>query len=164
MSTTSLSSSSSGNWKIVLKKVFTVNLQPTEENFPELPDVMVWFRCIIAIAYGTYIGYNNTNVKGSSLLVLMQALNLLVFIPVLHCRLYLGIHRDVFPGKIVFSGLLNGLALILLLWIYFFTSSHPTEVSILQSMLLDTNTTSTISDTTSDSDATTSYVDPEPEF
>ena len=53
----------------------------------------------------------------------------------MYCRLYLGVEADAFGGKIIFSGLLNGGALVLLLWIYFFTASHETQERQLSELL-----------------------------
>ena len=55
----------------------------------------------------------------------------------MYCRLYLGVEADAFGGKIIFSGLLNGGALVLLLWIYFFTLAHEREGQVLQSLVIN---------------------------
>ena len=54
----------------------------------------------------------------------------------MYCRLYLGVEADAFGGKIIFSGLLNGGALVILLWVYFFTAAHETQERQLSEILL----------------------------
>lgn len=134
----------------VLRKAVAFHSHPTEETFPELPDVLVWFRFSLAVAYGLYLGLSGVR---SSVYVL-QALNLITFVPVLYCRLYLGISdfagasstlsstssssssSSSFGSQIVFAGTMNALALTLLLWIYFFTAQHEDDERKLASLLV----------------------------
>lgn len=82
--------------KEVLKKAFAINSKPTEESFPELPDVLVWFRFILAVAYGTYLGLSGAR----SGVMPLQALNLICFVPLMYCRLYLGIDSETFASQV----------------------------------------------------------------
>ena len=53
-------------------------------------------RCVVAIAYGTYLGTSGA----TSPTVIIQAFNLLAFVPIMYCRLYLGINAEAFGGPI----------------------------------------------------------------
>ena len=91
----------------------------------------IWLRCVIALAYGSYIGIKGIN----SPTQLIQIFNLLAFVPVMYCRMYLGVDSESFGSKIMLSGLLNAVALALLMWIYFFTAAHETEEAQLKTLL-----------------------------
>ena len=67
--------------KPALQKAVSIQSNPTEESFPELPDVLVWVRAILALLYGCYAG-RQPLVGGA---VVFQALNLLTFVPYLYC-------------------------------------------------------------------------------
>lgn len=116
----------------ILKKALSFNLQPTEDSFPELPTVLIWFRFILAVAYGSYVGFNLL----ASGVVLIQALNLLAFVPTIYCKFFLGVPSDVFATQVVFSGLPNAMALVVLIWVYCFTSAHEREELQLTSLLI----------------------------
>jgi hypothetical protein len=75
----------------------------------------------------------------------------------MYCRLYLGVENEAYGGQIIFSGLMNGFALTMLLWVYFFTATHEVEESQLRALLA--TVTSSATEPVSGSDATT-----EPEF
>jgi len=115
-----------------LRKAAAFGSRPTEEDFPELPDVLVWMRCLLGLAYGVFLGYNGTR-SGS---VPLQALNLVTFVPVMYCRMYLAAPSETFPGKTIFSGTFNALALCMLVWIYCFTAEHEEEGQRIASVLL----------------------------
>lgn len=90
---------------------------------------------MIAAAFGTYLGTRGV----TSPSMLLQAFNLIAFVPVMYSRLYLGIDAQAFGMKIMFSGLFNAAALALLLWVYFFTAAHEAEEWQLKALLvLDT--------------------------
>ena len=118
--------------KAVLKKAAAVNSKPTEETFPELPTVVVWLRFFLAAAYGTFLGINGA--KGGYMVV--QILNLIAFIPVMYCRLYLGTDSEAFGSQLLFVGLMPALALTMLIWIYFFTALHEESGGKLASLLI----------------------------
>ena len=91
----------------------------------------IWLRCVIALAYGSYIGIKGNNSPTNAI----QIFNLLAFVPVMYCRMYLGVDSESFGSKIMLSGLLNAVALALLMWIYFFTAAHETEEAQLKTLL-----------------------------
>lgn len=78
----------------------------------------------------------------------------------MYCRLYLGVEADAFGGKIIFSGLLNGGALIILLWVYFFTAAHEMNERQLNE-LLDASATAPASAVPPAEEAVTAQVDSE---
>lgn len=118
----------------VLKKALTFNLKPTEESFPELPTVLIWFRFFLGIAYGIFVGSQLRH----SVVGLLQSLNILTFVPVMYCKLYLGVDSNVFSNQLIFCGLHNAVALSLLIWIYFFTAAHEAQENQLTALLLTT--------------------------
>ena len=59
--------------KAVLSKAVQYNTKPTEETFPELPDVLVWLRFMLAVVYGSFLGIRNVR----SATMLLHNLNLL---------------------------------------------------------------------------------------
>jgi hypothetical protein len=120
--------------KSVLAKALALNSKPTEESFPELPTVLIWFRFLLAVTYGTFLGMKDIR-SGA---MILQSLNLVAFVPVVYCRLYLGTGADVFPSEIIFSGLFPAVCLSLLIWIYFFTAQHEADEAKLVELLLVT--------------------------
>lgn len=107
----------------MLTKTFAINSKPTEQSFPELPEVLTWFRFVLGLAYGIFLG-----VKGiRNGFMVVQALNLICFVPYVYAKLYLGIAEDVYPTQVIFAGTPNAIALCLLIWIYLFTLQHSSE-------------------------------------
>jgi len=119
----------------VLRKALAFNSQPSENSFPELPDVLVWVRFGLAAAYGYFAGTRGVR----SGILPLQAFNLIVFVPVVYCRLYLMAPAGVFPGKTVFAGSFQALALFLLIWIYFYTLLHEDDEMKLAAMLVNSS-------------------------
>ena len=100
--------------KSQLKKFVSINSKPNQDTFPELPDVIVWFRFALALLYGSFLGLSNHS-KGAA--GILFGLNFISFIPVLYCNFILGADSDSYGSKLYFSGVLNSLALMLLIWI-----------------------------------------------
>lgn len=124
------------SWKkcsTALEKAVKINSKPTEETFPELPTVLIWLRFLLALTYGTFLGSNPT-VQGWT--VLLHQLNLIAFLPVMYCRLYLGVEGEHFGLQMIFSGTFQALALSLLIWMYFYTLHHELQEGKLASMLM----------------------------
>jgi hypothetical protein len=117
---------------VVLKKFASINSQPTEETFPELPNCLIWVRCFVAIVYGSVLG--SRNVRGG--LMVLNAINLLCFLPIMYCRFFLGTGAEEFRMALLFSGILPSIALFLLVWIYFYTEHHELAAEKLATMLL----------------------------
>jgi len=115
-----------------LRKAVAINSKPTEETFPELPTILVWIRFFLGAAYGTYIG--RRGIKSGTLV--LQALNLIAFLPFVYCRMYLGTEGEAFGFQIVFSGTAQALALALLLWIYFYTAQMEEQELKFANMLI----------------------------
>jgi hypothetical protein len=120
---TSTATTDEEKFKAVLKKALAINSKPTEESFPELPDVLLWIRFFLGIVCGTYFGLKGVR-SGT---MPLQCLNLICFVPLLYARVYLGAATEVFPSQVLFSGTFQALALSLLIWIYFFTAEHAEQ-------------------------------------
>jgi hypothetical protein len=130
---------------IIFIKAMDINSKPTPETFPELPQVIFWMRFMISILYGTIIGIRN--LRGT--LMLLNAINIIMFIPFAYCRLYLGINVDSYnhtSSSLSMAGLLPAIALFLLIWIYFFTKHHEVEIEIISKYILNTTMTSNDAD------------------
>ena len=116
----------------ILKKFVSIGSQPTPETFPELPECLIWMRFGLAVMFSVfYFGYRDTENFVGGALPLVMALNIVGFIPLLYCRLILVANTDAYDSKLIFDGLLNAMALILLLWIYIYTqvrTSYPKTV------------------------------------
>jgi hypothetical protein len=119
--------------KPALRKAVSIQSNPTEESFAELPDVLVWVRAFLAFAYGCYVGHQ-PHMRGGA--VLFQALNLLTFVPYFYCKFFLGAQAGVFDMQILFGGTPQALCLFLLVWIYWFTAANAHEEAKLAAMLL----------------------------
>lgn len=112
------------NITTLLKKFVSLNSKPTIETFPELPNVIVWLRCILAIIYGAWLGIGNLTRGGAGV---MFGLNFITFLPIIYCSTYLGADQESFGTKIYFGGVANSLALMLLIWVYFYTVEHADD-------------------------------------
>lgn len=120
----------------VLQQATSINSQPTETTFPELPQVIIWMRCIIAIIYGTTLGIRYHTMRGS--IMILNAINLITFIPYMYCRFYLNATMESYVNpQLLFVGLLPAIALTLLIWIYYFTLHHEMEMELLSKLILD---------------------------
>jgi len=57
----------------------------------------------------------------------MFGMNCIAFVPILYCQTFLGVDQDSYGSKLYFSGIVQGLALAVLIWIYFYTESHAED-------------------------------------
>ena len=55
--------------------------------------------------------------------------------PVLYCSTFLGADQASYDNKILFSGVMSSVALMLLIWTYMYTLEHEGDVSTLSSIL-----------------------------
>jgi hypothetical protein len=117
----------------VLSKFLAVNSKPTKETFPELPDVLIWFRCLLAVLYGTYLGFTPGRSNGGVNVLL--GFNFITFVPVLYCSTFLGADQASYDNKILLSGVLSSGALMLLIWTYLYTLEHEADAQMLASIL-----------------------------
>ena len=131
MSTTT--SSGSNREKSILEKFLSPNSKPTMESFPELPDCVVWLRFVMGVCYGTWLVINPSKLVGGANILL--GVNLVTFVPVLYCQAYLGANQESYGTSLVFGGVIQSAAVILLIWIYFYTESHPEDVAIFASAM-----------------------------
>ena len=113
--------------KEIMKKFFSPNSKPTMETFPELIDCIVWLRFALAVFFGLWIGNESQNRGGANI---MFGLNFIAFLPILYCQTFLGADQDSYGSKLFFSGIVQGLALAMLIWIYFYTESHAEDEAV----------------------------------
>ena len=107
-----------------LIRFLSPNSKPTMETFPELIDCVVWLRFSLALFFGLWIGNENPSKGGTNL---MLGLNLIAFVPILYCQTFLGADQESYGPKLLFSGIVQGLALAVLIWIYCYTDQHPED-------------------------------------
>ncbi len=117
----------------ILSKFLAINSKPTKQTFPELPNVILWFRFTLAVLYGTYLGM--ASVQRSNGANLMFGFNFIVFVPSVYCSTFLGADQESYESKILFSGVLSSTALMLLIWTYLYTSDHDSDAQALASIL-----------------------------
>ena len=83
------------------------------------------------MAYGTYVGSNLIR----SAPYLLQALNVITFVPTMYCKFYLFVPTDVFAQQVIFAGLVHAMALCLLIWTYCYTLAHESSEEQLRLLL-----------------------------
>ena len=119
-----------------ISKFFALNSKPTKETFPELPDYVVWARCILAILYGIWLGFSN--IERSAVTNFAFGLNFVTFLPVVYCSTYLGADHEAYDNKLLFAGVFNATALLVLIWTYQYTMEHEQDEKIFASALVST--------------------------
>ena len=110
--------------KGIVAKFLSPNSKPTMETFPELVDCIIWVRFALAVFFGFYAGNQAKNGGGSNLLV---GLNFIAFPPAVYCQTFLAADQESYGTKLYFSGLFQGLALAVIIWVYFYTAAHEQE-------------------------------------
>jgi hypothetical protein len=94
---------------------------------------------------------SNTKLNGPAGLIF--GLNVITFIPILYMNYYLNVNTDTFKG-LNFAGVQNGVALMLLVWVLFFTMLHEDEEQILSTASALMNTIINSAGGEGDSDGT----------
>ena len=117
----------------VLKKALKFASKPDASTFPELLTVVTWLRIIIGAIYGVSLGIRNEN---RGLVGLTLGLNVIAFAPMLYFNGFLMAKIDSYKN-LRFVGVVNGLAIMLLIWITFFTWAHSEEEMSMQKVLSD---------------------------
>mmetsp|Transcript_622 Transcript_622/g.974 ORF Transcript_622/g.974 Transcript_622/m.974 type:complete len:146 (+) Transcript_622:40-477(+) len=117
----------------VLKKACKFASRPDASTFPELITLVTWLRIIIGAMYGVSLGIRNEN---RGLVGLTLGLNVIAFAPMLYFNGYLMANVDSYKN-LRFVGVVNGLAIMLLIWITFFTWAHSEEEISMQKVLTD---------------------------
>ena len=112
----------------IIRKFLSPNSKPTLETFPELVDCVIWLRFSLAIFYGFWAGKQHSSVGSGNILV---AFNLITFPPIFYCQTFLGASHESYGSKLFFSGVIQGLALAILIWVYYYTESHEQGESAL---------------------------------
>jgi hypothetical protein len=105
------------------------NSKPTPETFPELPDCIIWIRFFLALVYGLMIGLQ-PNSRGA--VNIMFAVNLVSFVPFFYATTYLGATQEEYGTKLIYGGVPQGIALVLLIWLYFYTEFHVADEAALK--------------------------------
>lgn len=90
-------------------KFLKIGSRPNAMTFPELPDIIVFFRMIIALGYGVSLGQRD-QVGGIGL---MFGINCITFIPIMYLNFVLCANNDSYTS-INFTGLSNAIALMVL--------------------------------------------------
>jgi ABC-type molybdate transport system permease subunit len=66
----------------------------------------------------------------------MFAVNLITFVPVLYATTYLGANQEEYGTKLIFGGVVQGVALVLLIWMYFYTEYHDVDEAAMKHAFL----------------------------
>lgn len=117
--------------KEIIKKFFSPGSKPTMETFPELVECMVWLRFVLAVSFGIWVSTQSDAKAGANILL---ALNFISFPPILYCKHILQADEDSFGSKLYFAGIVQALALTILIWVYFYTESHAREEAVFVSV------------------------------
>lgn len=115
-----------------LNKLLKFGSKPCNSTFPELPEMVVMMRMVLALGYGISLGLRDSNTGGVGVIF---GLNLITFIPIIYLTQFLDAETDSYKS-INFAGVPNALALMLLIWVYFFTLAHEEEETALRSAVV----------------------------
>uniref|UniRef100_A0A7S4M719 Uncharacterized protein n=1 Tax=Odontella aurita TaxID=265563 RepID=A0A7S4M719_9STRA len=131
-------------------KLFAMGSKPNSSTFPELPDMVILLRMCLAFFYGISLGFRD---RGGGVGVIF-GLNLITFIPIIYLTQFLDADTDSYKS-INFAGVPNALALMILVWLYFFTLAHEEEENALRSaVVLVVKSAVVADDAADDSEAT----------
>ena len=111
--------------KSIFAKLTDYQSKPTEETFPELPDVLIWIRIVLGVFYGISLGLRNQ----VGWVGILFALNVTTMLPTVYVSAFLGADPDNFKQGLTFVGVPNAMATCLLVWIMVFTHQHEEEES-----------------------------------
>ena len=106
-------------------KLTSYQSKPTEETFPELPDVLIWVRILLGVLYGISLGLRNQ----VGWVGILFALNVTTMLPTVYVSAFLGADPEKFKQGLTFVGVPNAMATCLLVWIVVFTHQHEEEES-----------------------------------
>jgi len=106
-------------------KLTAYQSKPTEETFPELPDILIWLRIVLGVFYGISLGLRNQ----VGWVGILFALNVTTMLPTVYVSAFLGADPDKFKQGLTFVGVPNAMATCLLVWIIVFTHQHEEEES-----------------------------------
>mmetsp|Transcript_16334 Transcript_16334/g.19960 ORF Transcript_16334/g.19960 Transcript_16334/m.19960 type:complete len:156 (+) Transcript_16334:160-627(+) len=120
------------------KKFTAFNSSPTASSYPDLPQSITYLRLFLGLAYGISLGFRE-NIPGTHLngsIGIIFGLNVVTFLPILYMSFYLNVDTDTYKG-LNFAGTFNGMAVMTLVWVIFFTMLHEEEEKILIDNLLN---------------------------
>ena len=121
------------------KAFTTFQSSPTSSSFPNLPDYIIWLRIVLGVAYGISLGYREgastsdevfqpQHINGA--IGILFGLNIITFVPTIYMNFYLNAETDTYKN-LNFAGVTNGIAIMVLVWLTFFTMLHEKEESVL---------------------------------
>lgn len=122
----------------LLQKAWSFASKPNASTFPELTTVVTWQRLIIGAAYGVSLGMRNEN---RGIIAAALGLNAIAFVPMIYFAGFLMADVDSY-NNLRFVGIVNGLAIMFLIWISYFTWAHSEEETSIQKVLSDIITSS----------------------
>mmetsp|Transcript_22446 Transcript_22446/g.27686 ORF Transcript_22446/g.27686 Transcript_22446/m.27686 type:complete len:159 (-) Transcript_22446:42-518(-) len=105
---------------------------PNASTFPELPICITWLRLFLGLVCGLTLGLRDIN-GGFGLLT---SLTILTFLPMVYVEIYLGANTYSY-SNLTFAGVPNAMALVLLIWIGFYTEGHGEEERSLAAIVLE---------------------------
>lgn len=103
---------------------------------------MTRIRAVLALTYGVWIGIQSTTSlaavstrAGGGAANLTFAFNIVCFIPLAYTITYLRVDQESYGAKLMFAGVPQGIAVVLLIWIWVYTSSHEADEMVFAAAL-----------------------------
>jgi hypothetical protein len=109
-----------------------------------LVDYMTWIRAVLALTCGVWISIQSTTSlaavstrAGGGAANLIFAFNIVCFtpLPVAYTITYLRVDKESHGAKLLFAGVPQGIAVVLLIWIWVYTSSHEADEMVFAAAL-----------------------------
>jgi hypothetical protein len=93
---------------------------------------MTWIRAVFALFYGLWIHFGTAfsaaaSARSVGATHLIFAFNTVCFIPLAYTITYLRVDQESYGAKLLFAGVPQGMALVMLIWIYLYTVSHEAD-------------------------------------
>ena len=98
-------------------------------------DYVYYIRGALAGLYGIWIQYGGREDLPART-HLMFAFNTVCFVPLAYTITYLRVDQESYGASLLFTGVPQGMALIMLIWIYMYTQSHEADEMAFANALL----------------------------
>ncbi|KAL7511723.1 hypothetical protein ACHAXN_009406 [Cyclotella atomus] len=104
---------------------------PSSQTFPQLPQITTYLRLFLGSLYGLSLGLRD---ESRGLIGALFGLNIITFLPMFWFNSYLDAKVDSYKS-LNFAGVLNGFAVMMLVWITVFTYYHGEEEESLRKVI-----------------------------
>ena len=96
---------------------------------------MTWIRFVLAVAYGVWISIQPASSARNGAANLIFAFNIVCFIPLAYTISYLRVDQESYGANLLFAGVPQGIALVLLIWVYIYTEAHQADEMVFAAIL-----------------------------